>query len=53
MILSVLLAMLTGWLQRHQQQVIPYLQAEGRVFKAQLGGRRLHLTNTKAGDLLC
>jgi putative transposase len=46
MVLHVLLAMLAGWIQRHQQQVITYLQEENRVLKAQLGGRRLHLTNT-------
>ena len=37
MILHVLIAMLAGWLQRHQQQVIAYLQEENRVLKAQLG----------------
>jgi putative transposase len=47
MILQVLIAMVAGWLQRHQQQVITYLLAENRVLKAQLGGRRLHLTDTE------
>jgi hypothetical protein len=37
MILPVLLAMLAGWIQRHQQQVITYLREENRVLKAQLG----------------
>ena len=45
MILHVLIAMVAGWLQRHQQQVITYLLEENRVLKAQLGGRRLRLTN--------
>ncbi len=31
MILHVLIAMVAGWLQRHQQQVIAYLQEENRV----------------------
>ena len=44
MILHILIAMVAGWLQRHQQQVITYLLAENRVLKAQLGGRRLRLT---------
>jgi putative transposase len=44
MIFQRLIAMVAGWLQRHQQQVITYLQAENRVLKAQLGGRRLRLT---------
>jgi len=47
MILHVLIAMVAGWLQRHQQQVITYLLAENRVLKAQLGGRRLWLTDTE------
>ena len=47
MILHVLIAMVAGWLQRHQQQVITYLIEENRVLKAHLGGRRLHLTDTE------
>src|SRR2546422_880739 len=47
MILHVLIAMVAGWLQRHQQQVITYLIEENRVRKAQLGGRRLRLTDTE------
>ncbi len=47
MILHILIAMVAGWLQRHQQQVITYLLAENRVLKAQLGGRRLRLTDTE------
>ena len=47
MILHVLIAMVAAWLQRHQQQVIMYLLAENRVLKAQLGGRRLRLTDTE------
>ena len=44
MILPVLLAMVAGWLQRHQQHAITYLLAENRALKAQLGSRRLCLT---------
>jgi putative transposase len=47
MILHVLIAMVAGWLQRHQQQVITYLHEENRVLKAQLAGRRLRLTDTE------
>src|SRR5712692_7112621 len=47
MILHVLIAMVAGWVQRHQQQVISYLIEENRVLKAQLGGRRLRLTDTE------
>jgi len=47
MILHVLITMLAGWLQRHQQQVIAYLQEENHILKAQLGSRRLRLTDTE------
>jgi putative transposase len=47
MILYVLIAMVAGWIQRHQQRVITYLHEENRVLKAQLGGRRLRLTETE------
>jgi len=47
MILHVLIAMVAGWLQRHQQQVITYLLEENRVLKAHLGGSRLRLTDTE------
>jgi putative transposase len=45
MLLPVLIAMVAGWVQRHQQQVIAYLREENRVLKAQLGRRRLPLTD--------
>jgi transposase InsO family protein len=47
MILHVLIAMVAGWIQRHQQQVITYLQEENRILKAQFSGRRLRLTDTE------
>src|SRR3989441_12984311 len=47
MILHVLIAMMAGWVQRHQQQVIAYLQEENRVLKAHLDGHRLRLTDTQ------
>jgi putative transposase len=46
-ILPVLIAMVAGWLQQHQQQVITYLLEENRVLKARLGGCRLRLTDTE------
>ena len=48
MILHVLIAMVAGWLQRHQQQVITYLLEGNRVLKAHLGGRRLR-SNSRRG----
>jgi putative transposase len=51
MILHVLIAMVAGWIQRHQQHVITYLHEENRVLKAHLGGRRLRLTDTEHRSL--
>ena len=47
MILHILIAMIAGWIQDHQQQVINYLREENCVLNAQLGGRRLRLTETE------
>jgi len=47
MILQRLIAMLAGWLQRHQPQVITYLQAENRILTGKLQGHRLRLTATE------
>src|SRR6266446_1261704 len=47
MILHVLIAMVAGWLQRHQQHVITYLQEANSILKAQLGSRRPRLTDTE------
>ena len=40
MILHILIALVAGWINRHQQQVITYLHEENRVLQARLGGRR-------------
>ena len=45
MILHVLIAMVAGWIQQHQQQVLAYLQEENRVLKAKLGPQRLRFTD--------
>jgi putative transposase len=47
MILHVLIAMLAGWINRHQQQVIAYLLEENRMLHAQLGGRRIRCTDAE------
>ncbi len=41
------IAMLPRWIQDHKEGVITYLGEENRVLKAQLGGRRLRLTETE------
>jgi len=35
------LLMFSGWVNRHQLDVIEYLQEENRVLKERLGGRRI------------
>ena len=47
MILQVIIAMVAGWINRHQQQVIAYQQEEIHVLKAKLGKRRLRFTDTE------
>ena len=41
----LLATVLAGWVNRHQQAIIDYLIEENRVFKQQLRGRRLHLSD--------
>jgi len=43
--LQLLLAALTGWLDRQERDVLRYLVAENRVLRRQLRGRRLQLTD--------
>jgi putative transposase len=47
MSLQVLIAMIAGWLNRHQQQVIAYLLEENRTLHAKLGGKRIRFADAK------
>jgi transposase InsO family protein len=47
MILQVLIAMIAGWINRHQQQVIAYLLEENRTLHAKLGDRRIRFTDAE------
>jgi putative transposase len=47
MILQVLIAMVAGWIQRHQQHVITYLIEENRTLRAKLGHQKWRLTDTE------
>ena len=38
--LQFLMLTVAGWVNRHQQEVIDYLQEENRVLREQLGGKR-------------
>ncbi len=44
-LLHALAVLLAGWLNRHQQRVLEYLREENRVLKAQLGRRKLRLSD--------
>jgi hypothetical protein len=39
--LQFLMLIFAGWVNRHQQDVIEYLQEENRALREQLGGKRL------------
>jgi len=43
--LQVLMMLFAGWVNRHQQDVIEYQQAENRALRDQLGGKRLRFTD--------
>jgi hypothetical protein len=43
----MLLLMFAGWVNRHQLDVIEYLQEENRVLKERMGGRRLRFTDAE------
>ncbi len=43
--LEVLLLTFSGWVNRHQQEVIEYLVEENRILKEQMKGRNLRLTD--------
>jgi transposase InsO family protein len=47
MILQVIIAMVAGWINRHQQHVITYLKEENQVLKSKLPHGRLRLTDTE------
>ena len=44
---QLILLMFAGWINRHQMNLIEYLQEENRVLKERLGGRRLRFTDAE------
>jgi transposase InsO family protein len=46
-LLSFLLMVVSGWVQRHQLTVIEFLQAENRLLKAKLRGKRIRFTDAE------
>ena len=47
----MLLIMFAGWVNRHQLDVIEYLQEENRVLKECMSGRRLRFTDAERRGL--
>jgi transposase InsO family protein len=45
--LQFVLAALAGWVNRHQHDVIEYLQAENRILREQMGDRRPRFTDAQ------
>src|SRR6266478_7454215 len=45
--LTFLLMMVAGWVQRHQLIVIDFLQAENRLLKERLRGKRIRFTDAE------
>ncbi len=43
--IQFLMLIFAGWINRHQQDVIEYLEEKNRALREQLGGRRLRLTD--------
>ena len=50
-LLQFLLMLVAGWLQRQQAATIDYLQAENRMLRARLGGRRIIFTDAERRQL--
>ena len=46
-LLAYLLMIVSGWVQRRQLIVIEYLQAENRLLKARLSGKRIRFTDVE------
>src|SRR5438045_7738633 len=46
-LVSFLLLIAAGWVQRHQLIVIEFLQAENRLLKDRLSGRRIRFTDAE------
>jgi putative transposase len=48
---TMLLAMMTGWLNRHQQDMIEYLKTENVILKEKIGKKRIILNDDQRRKL--
>ena len=46
-LLSFLLMVVSGWVYRHQPTVIEFLEAENRLLKEKLGGKKIRFTDAE------
>jgi len=44
---TMLLVMMAGWLNRHQQDVIEYLKEENKILREKLGNKRILLNDSQ------
>ena len=42
---QLLLVSVAGWMNRHQQDVIAYIQEENKILRSKLKGRRIRFTD--------
>jgi putative transposase len=50
---QLLLAILAGWSNRQQQEIIEYLRTENQILKEKLGNRWILLTDDQRRRLAC
>ena len=48
---TILLMMLAGWVNRHQQDVIEYLKTENKILREKLGRKRILLNDEQRKKL--
>jgi len=50
---TMLLVMMAGWMNRHQQNVIEYLKEENKILREKLGTKRVILNDNPRMRLAC
>ncbi len=48
---TILMMMLAGWVNRHQQDVIEYLKTENKILREKSGGTRIGLNDEQRKKL--
>ena len=50
---TMLLVMMAGWMNRHQQDVIEFLREENKILREKLGTKRVILNDNQRMRLYC